>query len=148
MALLAPKCNLIPVVELIVECFCCKVNLYYMNVNVVMFTFWIMWISRSLLNGQRTTAMNGICCQTDHVEVFWISQVKCSCVSLWPWPFGCLSHCPERHSVVWWDVGLGWLLIINGTSPSVAALPRPTATWRLGDLNSFVLWYFSFVCLM
>lgn len=37
-------------------------------------------------------------------------------------------------------------MIINGTFPSVAALPRPPATSRLGDLKSFVLLVF-FLCM-
>lgn len=37
-------------------------------------------------------------------------------------------------------------MIINGTSPSVDALPRPKATRRLGDLNYFVLLVF-FPCM-
>lgn len=57
-------------VELIVECFCCiccKVNLYYMNVNVVMLYFlnygdFKKPFERSKDSFKLSTAMNGICC--------------------------------------------------------------------------------------
>ncbi len=83
MALSAPKCNLKPVVELIVEwfcCICCKVNLDYMNENIVMFYFLNYAglkkpFERSKDGLKLSPAINGICWQTDHVEVFWISQV-------------------------------------------------------------------------
>lgn len=138
MALSAPKCNLKPVVELIVEIFRLhllkgEASLYEWKYCTVL--LWFMGVSRrSKGHLNLATAMNGICWQTDHVEVFEFPRFNVAVfLSL---AFGCLSHCPEIHGVVWWNVGLGWLLIINGTSPSLAALPRPPATWRLGDLNS------------
>lgn len=45
--------------------------------------------------------------------------------------FGCLSHCPERHGVVWWDVGLGWLLI-NGDISICSCIAKASSdlkTW-------------------
>lgn len=109
-----------------------------------------IWVSVGLLKGQRTAYIFHLL-QMETVDKLIMLKsfefprfnvaVFLSGLGLWV-----LSHCPERHGVVWWDVGLGWLLIINGTFLPVAALPRPTETWRLGDLNSFVLLVF-FLCM-
>lgn len=61
--MVSSKCNLQPAVDLIVECFCCQVNLDHMNENTVMF-YLLLYVGLGKVTGQDSslsTAMNGIC---------------------------------------------------------------------------------------
>ena len=79
--------------------------------------------------------------QLIHVE---FPRLSVAGFQFWPWPVIVSVSCPGRHGVVWSGLGLGWMLLMNWSSPSVAALPRPTATWTWWLKSLLFSWYFSF----
>ena len=143
MVLSAPKCNLRPVVVLTVVQLCC---LYKWMICIVL----ELWgLREPVWKVNRPFMMNVANCydwylvdKLIHVE---FPRLSVAGFQFWPWPVSVSVSCPGRHGVVWSGLGLGWMLLMNwATSPSVAALPRPTATWTWWLKSLLFSWYFSF----